>query len=314
MSETAAQSVVGHVPATSVPVEPGAVPASVRDAHAPSMGGIRGRRMVIQPEAGWPRIDVAELIAYRGLLRFLVWRDLKVRYAQTVLGAGWAVVQPLLSTIIFTVIFGRLAKVPSDGVPYPVFALVAMVPWTYFSTAFAAASLSLTASSNMLTKVYFPRLIIPTTPAIVGLVDMGIAAVLVAGAMAFYGIVPSVWALLVVPLLLAVLVLATIGIGSLLAALNLEYRDVKHLLPFLTQLWMYASPVVYPLSLVPPRFRLLYALNPVAGVIEGLRAALFGRGAMPWDVIAVSSLSAVLCCIVGTMYFRRTEPRFADLV
>ena len=269
--------------------------------------------LVIEPVGRWPGLNARELWEYRALFYFMVWRDLKVRYQQTVLGVSWALIQPLISTLLFTVIFGRLAKVPSEGAPYALFALVAMVPWTFFSTGYTNASTSLVSNSGLLTKIYFPRLIMTWAPVLVGLVDLAVSAVLVAVGLLIYGVTPSPWALLLVPYLILLLTLTTAGVGALLAALNIEFRDVKYVVPFLTQLWMYASPVVYPTSLVPPRFRLLYALNPAVGVIEGLRASLLGRASMPWNLIAVSSCSGVLLFVLGVVYFRRTEPRFADV-
>ena len=268
--------------------------------------------LVLEPVGRWPGLNLRELWAYKELFYFMVWRDLKIRYQQTVLGVAWAIVQPLVSTLLFTVIFGRLAKVPSDGIPYPVFALAAMIPWTFFSSAYANASMSLIGSANMLSKIYFPRLIIPFTPVLVGLVDFAVSAVLLAIGMLIYGIAPAPIALVLVPYLLVLLLLTTAGVGTLLSAVNLEFRDVKHVVPFLTQLWMYASPVVYPISLIPERWRLLYAINPLAGIIEGLRAALFGLP-VPWAVIGVSSVSAVAVFAFGILHFRRTEPRFADI-
>ena len=268
--------------------------------------------LVIEPAGKWPGLNLRELWAYRELFAFMVWRDLKIRYQQTVLGVAWAIIQPLVTTLLFTVIFGRLAKVPSDGVPYPVFALAAMIPWTFFSTAYANASMSLIGHAHMLSKIYFPRLIIPLTPVLVGLVDFAISALLLAIGMAIYGIAPGAWSLLLVPFLLVVLFMTASGVGSLLAAINLEFRDVKHVVPFLTQLWMYASPVVYPMSIIPAQWRPLYALNPLAGVIEGLRAALFDLP-IPWTTILISSASATALFAFGLVHFRRTEPRFADI-
>ena len=268
--------------------------------------------LVIEPAGRWPRIDFAELWEFRQLLYFLVWRDLKVRYAQTVLGIGWAVLQPLLSMVVFTVIFGRFAKVPSNGVPYALFSLVAVVPWTYFSTAFSGASNSLVASSNLITKVYFPRLVVPLAPVLAGLVDLligfGVLAVLMIGYRAVPG--PAIW---IVPLLVLLTAMTAAGVGAWLAALNIQYRDVKHLVPFLGQIWMYASPVVYPVSLVPERYRTYYALNPMVGIVEGFRVALLGTGAIPWRLLAVSAAVAITLFASGAMYFRRTERLFADV-
>lgn len=272
-----------------------------------------GPHLVIEPAERWPRLDMHELWAYRGLLFFLVWRDVRVRYAQTVLGAAWAVLQPVLSMVVFTVIFGRFAKIPSDGVPYSLFSLAALVPWTYFSTAFTGASNSLVASTSLITKVYFPRLIIPVAPVVAGLVDFAIGVAILVLMMFGYRVTPAPASLLVVPLLVVVMMLTATGVGCWLSALNIQYRDVKYVVPFLAQVWMYASPVVYPLSLVPARWRTLYGLNPLAGVIEGFRAALLGTGTVPWSVIGVSVLSSVVLCCTGAVYFRHTERVFADV-
>ena len=290
-------------------------PAAPAGSRAGAAGPAEHRdrpELVLEPVGRWPGLNARELWVYRELFFFMVWRDLKIRYQQTVLGVAWAIVQPLVSTLLFTIIFGRLAKVPSDGVPYPIFALAAMIPWTFFSASYANASMSLIGNASMISKIYFPRLIIPLTPVLVGLVDFAVAAVLLALGLLIYGIAPSPIAIVLVPYLLIVLVIATAGVGTLLSAVNLEFRDVKHVVPFLTQLWMYASPVVYPLSMIPERWQLLYAVNPMAGIIEGLRAALFGLP-VPWAAIGVSSLSAVAVFVYGILHFRRTEPRFADI-
>jgi lipopolysaccharide transport system permease protein len=244
---------------------------------------------------------------------FLVWRDIKLRYAQTLLGMGWALLQPLLAMAIFSVIFGRFAKLPSDGVPYSVFCLAALVPWTYFSTAFTTASTSLVLNTNLLTKVYFPRLVIPAAPVLAGLLDLAIASMLLAALMAWHGIMPSLAALLMVPLLVALLAITAFGIGTWLAALNIQFRDVKYATPFLAQVWFYASPIVYPTSLVPAEYRFLYALNPMVGIMEGFRAVLLGTQALPWSALAVSTAASLLLLVTGTLYFRRTERVFADV-
>ena len=268
--------------------------------------------LVIEPAARWPRVDFGELWAFRQLLIFLVWRDLKVRYAQTVLGIGWAVLQPLLSVVVFTVVFGRFAKVPSDGVPYAVFALAAVVPWNYFSNAFSLSSSSLVTNSNLISKVYFPRLVIPLAPVLAGLVEYAIGLVVLAVLMAIYRIVPSP-TVLALPLLLLLTMATAAGVGCWLSALNIQFRDVKHLVPFIAQIWMFASPVVYPASLVPARFRTIYALNPMAGIIEGGRVAILGSAPMPWGMLATSAVSAFALLATGVMYFRRTERLFADI-
>lgn len=269
--------------------------------------------LVIEPAARFPSLGARELWSYRGLLIFLVWRDLKVRYAQTVLGAAWAVVQPVLTMVIFTVVFGRFAKVPSEGVPYPVFSLAALVPWTYFATAFAGASTSLVASTNLITKIYFPRLVIPFAPVVGGLVDFAIAFVILVATMGYYRIMPSAVALLLLPLLVVAMVMTSAGVGCWLAALNIKYRDIKYIVPFLVQVWLYVSPVAYPMSVVPARYRLLYALNPMAGVIEGFRSVLLHTSAVPWPMIAFSLLSGFVFFATGVLYFRSTERVFADM-
>jgi lipopolysaccharide transport system permease protein len=267
----------------------------------------------IRPGAGWSRVDLREIWQYRGLLFFLVWRDIKVRYSQTVMGAGWAILQPVLTMVVFTIIFGAFAKIPSDGVPYSVFSLAALVPWTYFSTALTGSSNSLVASTNLITKVYFPRLVIPTAPVIAGLVDFAIAFGILLTVMLGYGIVPRPAALVILPPLVISMMLTSAGVGCWLAALNVQYRDVKYVVPFLVQVWMYASPIVYPMSMVPERFRMIYALNPMAGIIEGFRAALLGTHAISWGIIGFSLTVGMLLFITGALYFRRTEDIFADV-
>ncbi len=268
--------------------------------------------VIIEPSGPWPRIDLRELWAYRNLFLFLVWRDIKVRYAQTVLGAGWAILQPMLAMVVFTVIFGNFAKIPSDGVPYPVFSLAALVPWIYFSTALTTASNSLIANPNLITKVYLPRLVIPLAPVLAGLVDFAIALVILFAMMLAFGIVPSS-GVAVLPILVLIMMMAAAGIGCLLAALNVQYRDVKHIVPFLVQVLMFASPIVYPMSLVPEAYRVAYALNPMAGVIEGFRSVLLGTNSISWSLLSVSAVSSVVFLTIGALYFRRMERVFADV-
>ena len=269
--------------------------------------------LVIEPSGRLPRLNVRELWSYRGLFWFLVWRDVKVRYAQTVLGAAWAVLQPVLTMVIFTIIFGRFARLPSGGAPYSVFALAALVPWTYFATAIAGASNSLTANTGLITKIYFPRLLVPSAAAAAGLIDFGIGFAFLALMMLGYGIKPAPEALLVLPLAIASMLITVAGAGAWLAALNVQYRDVRFAVPFLVQVWMYVSPVIYPASLVPERYRLLYALNPMVGVIEGFRAALLRAGAVPWAELGLSFAVGAVVFVSGTLYFRRAERVFADV-
>lgn len=269
--------------------------------------------IVIEPAPSWPRLNAGELWANRELLLFLVWRDIKVQYAQTALGAAWAVVQPLMTMLIFTLVFGRLAKIPSDGVPYSVFTLVALIPWMYFSNAFSAASASLVNSSNLITKVYFPRLIIPIVSVLSGLVNFAVSCIVLAVMMIWYHVTPSWMAIPMVPALLLLMILTATGVGSWLAAVYIQYRDIRQIVPFIVQIWMYISPVVYPLSLVPERYRTLYALNPMAGIIQAFRVVLLRTGEIPWGALGISTIVGVAMFLLGTMYYRRTEHLFADV-
>ena len=268
---------------------------------------------VIQPKPGWRVIDFGELWRYRDLFYFLVWRDIKARYAQSVLGVGWAVVQPLFLMVVFTIVFGRLAKLDSDGAPYAIFSYTALVPWTYFANALTDATGSLIQSANMLSKVYFPRLVLPLTSILGRLVDFCIALILVIGLMAWFRMVPTVW-VLTLPLLIVLMMLTAAGLGMWLTALAIQYRDIKYGINFVVQLLLYCAPVVYPASLIPERYQLLYAVNPMVGVIEGFRSALLNTNPMPWDLLAVGSVTAVLIAASGALYFRRMERVFADVV
>lgn len=267
---------------------------------------------VIEPSSGWRLIDFRELWEYRDLFFFLVWRDIKTRYAQSILGVGWAVIQPVFSMIVFTIVFGNLAKVSSDGAPYAIFSYAALVPWTYFSNSLTGASSSLISGSGMITKVYFPRLIIPLAPVLGKLVDFGIAMLLLFGLMIWFQTAPTVWAL-TLPLLILLMMLTASGLGMWLTALAIQYRDINYGLRFGVQLLMYAAPVVYPASYIPEQYRLLYGLNPMAGVIEAFRAALLGTRPMPWDLLTVGTVTAIVIAISGAFYFRRMERIFADV-
>jgi lipopolysaccharide transport system permease protein len=249
---------------------------------------------------------------YRELLYFLTWRDIKVRYKQTVLGAAWAILQPLATMVVFTVLFGRWAKLPSDGVPYPVFAFAALVPWTFFANAVSASASSLVGNTHLVSKVYFPRLLIALSSICTGLLDLAIALLVMFGLLAVYGIGFS-WQLLALPALTALVVLTAFGIGSVLAALCAVYRDVRYVVPFLVQLWMFASPVIYPSSLVPSERRWLFLLNPMTGAIDAFRAALLGRP-FDWLALGVATAVAGAGAWVGVLYFRRVERRVADLI
>ena len=279
----------------------------------PSFGAIETPRvMTIKPPGGWVSLELRELWRYRDLFFFLVWRDIKVQYAQSVLGIGWAVIQPLFYMVVFTVVFGKLANVGSDGVPYAIFSYTALVPWTYFSTSLTLSTGSLIKNANMLTKVYFPRLTIPLSAVLGRLVDFAIALLLVFGMMAWFRIMPTVWAF-TLPLLILLMVLSAAGLGMWLTALAVQFRDVNYAMSFVVHGLMYAAPVVYPASAVPDQYRLFYALNPMVGVIEGFRSALLGTNPMPWDLIAVGSITAIAIAISGAFYFQRMERTFADV-
>lgn len=266
----------------------------------------------IRPRHGWSALRLGELREYREVLYFLVWRDIKVRYKQTALGVGWAVLQPVAAMLVFTLFFGRLAHLSSNGVPYSLFSLAALVPWTFFANGLAQASTSLVTNQQLVTKVYVPRLTIPLATVLAGLMDLAIAALVLLVAMLRVGRVPGMRTFWLLPMS-TVAVAATLGVGLWLAASNVRYRDVKYVVPFLTQLLLFVSPVVYSAQLVPDRWRTLYALNPMVGVIEGYRWALFG-GDAPWSLMASSGTGALLLLWSGAMYFRRVERSFADVV
>jgi lipopolysaccharide transport system permease protein len=269
--------------------------------------------LVLRPSKGLVRLNLGEVWAYRELLFFLIWRDVKVRYKQTALGAAWAVIQPVMTMVVFSVFFGRLAKVPSDGIPYPVFAFTALLPWQLFAFALGESSNSLVGSQNLITKVYFPRLVIPISSVLAGLVDFAIAFVVLLGLLWYYGITPTA-AVVFLPLFIVFAITTALAVGLWLSSLNVKYRDVRYTIPFLTQLWMFATPVAYPSSLVPGKWHTLYGLNPMAGVVEAFRWALLGRTEGPGPLLAVSVIAVLALLIGGLMYFRKMETTFADLV
>lgn len=273
-------------------------------------------RLVIEPSRGWKPLDLNDLWRYRELFGFLVWRDVKVRYRQTMLGAAWAILQPLGNMLIFTLLFGRLAGLPSDGIPYPLFAMAGLLPWTFFSGAIGNAGSSLVGSTHLITKVYFPRMIIPAASVLAGLVDLLISLLVMGGLMAWYGLFPGRGVLLL-PVLILLTSLIALGVGMWLAALHVRFRDIRYLIPFLTQFWMFATPVIYPASLLPERYRPIYFLNPLSGLVEAWRAALLGgvSGArFDWSVICISGLVGMLMLIGAAYDFRRMEKSFADLI
>jgi lipopolysaccharide transport system permease protein len=273
----------------------------------------RPPHIVLQPRHGLFHLDLGSLWQYRELLYFLVWRDVKVRYKQTAIGIGWAILQPLMTMALFTVVFGNFAQIPSDGLPYPVFAYTALLPWTYFSQALSRSGTSLVGNANLITKVYFPRLIIPLAAAAAPTVDFLFSFFILLGLMAWFGIVPN-WGVLALPLFLLFAVLTALAVSLWLAPLNVQYRDVGHTIPFFIQFWMYASPVAYPISLVPEPWRPLYSLNPMAGVIEGFRWALLGKDHPDFIVMAVSVAMMLALLLGGMVYFKKTEQTFADIV
>jgi len=269
--------------------------------------------VLIGPRRGLLDLDLWAVWQYRELLYFLAWRETKVRYKQTMLGVAWAIFQPLLTVMIFAAIFGSFAKIPSDGLPYPVFAFAALLPWIYFSEATVRSSTSLVSDANLLRKVYFPRLIIPLAAVIAPIVDFALAFVVLFGMMRWYRVAPT-WNVLFLPLFLVLALATALAVGLWLSALNVKYRDVRHTVPFVMQVWMYASPIVYPVSLVPEQWRLLFALNPMTGVIEGFRWGLLGKQSPDFALIGASAVVVVGLLFGGLVFFRRMERIFADVV
>jgi lipopolysaccharide transport system permease protein len=281
------------------------VAASITSSRKPSV--------IIKPKKGLFHLDLKDVWQYRELLYFLVWRDVMVRYKQTAIGVGWTILQPLLTMLIFTVIFSKLAKIPSDGMPYPVFAFTALLPWTFFSQALTRSESSLVNSSNLVTKIYFPRLLIPLASVLAPVIDLFFSFLILLVLMAWFHVAPT-RGLLALPLFLGLAVLTSLAVGLWSSALNVRYRDVGHTIPFLTQVWMYASPVAYPVSMVPEKWRLLYSLNPMVGVIEGFRWALLGKESPDFGVMAVSSVAVLILLMGGIVYFKRMEHTFADII
>ena len=269
--------------------------------------------IVVKPSRGWIALKLNELWEYRELLYFLTWRDIKVRYKQTVLGAAWAIIQPFFTMVVFSLFFGRLAKMPSDGVPYPIFAYAALVPWTFFAYGLSQSSNSLVGNANLIKKVYFPRLVVPISSVISGSVDFVLAFIVLVGMMLVYGIFPTI-NIIWLPFLLLLTFVTALGVGLWLSAMNVQFRDVRYTVPFLTQFWLFATPIAYPSSLLSEPWRTLYGINPMVGVVEGFRWALLGTDTAPGPIIIVSSLVALVLLVGGTFYFRRMEKTFADVV
>jgi len=266
----------------------------------------------IQPSSGWQIINLKELLQYRDLFYFLVWRDIKARYAQTILGFSWAIIQPLIQIILFTIIFGKVAKLPTDGIPYILFTSVAIIPWTYMSQAMTNSSQSLIAGSNMLGKIYFPRLIFPITPCLSGLVDFVISMVIILSLLLYYR-VPLTWNLLLFPLFLMMMLAIPLGIGLGSSSLAIRFRDVKQAMPFLIRMMMFSAPIVYSASTIPETYRILYSLNPIVGVIEGFRACLLGTP-MPWLYIWPGMITTAILLVGGAFYFKRMERIIVDVI
>ena len=275
--------------------------------------GIVGSVITVRSSVGWASLRLKDLWEYRELLYFLVWRDIKVRYRQTVLGAAWAIIQPLFTMVVFAIFFGRLAKMPSDGVPYPLFAYAALVPWTFFANAMNQAANSLVGSANLITKVYFPRLVVPLASVLSGIVDFVFAFAVLLVLVPWYGGTFS-FRLLYVPLFFLLAVATALAVALWLSALNVEYRDVRHTVPFLTQFWLFATPVAYPSSLLSEPWRTIYGINPMVGVVEGFRWAILHTGPAPGAILGVSSVTALVILIGGAYYFRRLERTFADRI
>jgi lipopolysaccharide transport system permease protein len=266
-----------------------------------------------EPSRGWAWPKLRELWEFRELLYFFAWRDIKVRYRQTVMGVLWAIIQPFFTMVIFSLFFGRLANIPSEGVPYPVFSFAALVPWTFFANALNQASNSLVVNTNMVKKIYFPRLALPIATVLAGVIDFALAFVVLLGIMLYYGLVPTI-NIIWLPFFSLLAVVTSIGVSLWLSAMNVQFRDVRYTIPFLTQVWLFITPIAYPSSLLPERWRIVYGLNPMAGVVEGFRWALLGTDTAPGKMIIVSTLVALILFISGAFYFRRMEQSFADVL
>lgn len=273
----------------------------------------RSPSIVVAPRKGLLQLDLKSLWQHREMFYFLVWRDVIIRFKQTVIGGAWVVLQPMITMVIFTLIFGKLAKIPSEGVPYPVFAFSALLPWSYFAAALARSSSSVVNSSNLVTKIYFPRLLIPLAASVGPIVDLVFSFLVLLGLFAWFGVVPG-WAILTLPLFLGLAMMTALSVGLWSSALNVKYRDVNNIIPFVIQVWMYASPVAYPVSLVPEKWRMLYCLNPMVGVIEGFRWALLGKGSFNFSMAALSAAVVLLLFLGGIVYFKRMEQTFADVI
>lgn len=303
------ESPAGLEPASTAGLASHGVPSGENDGD---LDPFSNPYILIEAESSRVRFDLRQLWVYRELLYFLIWRDIKIRYKQTLLGAGWAIIQPLFAMLLFTLFFGRLARIPSDGVPYPLFAYAGLLPWTFFANALTNSGNSLVGSSSLITKVYFPRVIIPGAAVFAGLLDFGIAFLLLIPMLIYYRIAVT-WNLLLLPVFICLVTLLALGVGMWLSALNVKYRDIRYALPFLIQLWLFASPVIYPVSIMPERWRWVLALNPMTGIIEGFRDSLFG-GKLDVLTTLTSAAMTIAILIISFFAFQRVEDSFADVV
>jgi lipopolysaccharide transport system permease protein len=270
--------------------------------------------LIIRPKNKWWQFNWKELWFFRDLFYFLTWRDVKVKYKQTAIGVLWAIFQPFITMVVFTIFFGKLAQMPSDGIPYPIFVYTGLLFWTLFNTGLSSASSSFVSNERIITKIYFPRIILPISSIITSLVDFLIASIILAGMMIYYSYSPSLVGLLLIPLLVLITIFSTIGIGLLFASINVKYRDVRFVLPFFIQTLLFITPVIYPASIAPERFRWILGLNPMSGVIDSARAGILGTRDIDWLLLGVSVISMVFYCVVGYFYFKKTERYFADVI
>lgn len=270
--------------------------------------------IIIKPQKGWLRIGFKELWDYRELAYFFVWRDIKIRYKQTIIGALWAIFQPLATMLIFTIFFGKFAKIPSDNIPYPIFVYVGLLLWNYFSFGLSHASESMVANSSIIQKIYFPRLLIPISSSLVGLVDFAVASVVLLGLMFFYHFSPNLMVIVYLPFLILITFLSSVGLGCFFASINVKYRDVRYVIPFFIQMVMFLTPVIYPLSMLSHKFKWFISFNPMSGVIENARRVVFSSGKVDWHLLVISIGISLVLFVCGIMYFRKTESFFADII
>lgn len=279
-----------------------------------TLKSLKENELIIKPQKGWIGLNIKELWEYRELIFFFVWRDLKVRYKQTIIGISWILFQPLIAMIIFSIFFGKFAKIPSDGIPYPIFVYVGLIFWNYFSLGVIKASESVVINADIIQKIYFPRLIIPISSSLTPLVDFCVSFVIFWVLMVYYRYIPDLASIALIPMFLVISFFASVGLGSFMASVNAKYRDVRHVIPFFIQMLLFLTPVIYPVSIATGKFKYLFALNPISGVIETARATILHTKAPDWIFLLLSAVSATVFCIIGVVYFRKTERFFADFV